>query len=87
MKNLKYHFADFGLLAEWHFFATGHGKSPCDGVGGTIKRVIAKLSLQRPSENQILTAEQMFECAVDNLKGIKYCSIACILIFYYVYMN
>jgi hypothetical protein len=25
---------DFGALAEWHFFATSHGKSACDGIGG-----------------------------------------------------
>jgi hypothetical protein len=28
---------DFGIAAEWHFFATSHGKSPCDAVGGTTK--------------------------------------------------
>ena len=22
------------ILAEWHFFATSHGKGPPDGVGG-----------------------------------------------------
>jgi hypothetical protein len=37
--NLCNHDADFGLPAEWHFFATSHGKGPCDGVGGTVKRL------------------------------------------------
>lgn len=27
--NLIFHKEDFGLNAEWHFFATSHGKSPC----------------------------------------------------------
>ena len=27
---------DFGMPAEWHFFATSDGKGPCDGVGGTV---------------------------------------------------
>jgi hypothetical protein len=35
--NLCYHEEDFGVKAEWHFFATSHGKSPCDSIGGTIK--------------------------------------------------
>ena len=39
--NLCYHEEDFGVKAEWHFFATSHGKSPCDGIGGTIKRLVA----------------------------------------------
>ncbi|KAG1702387.1 hypothetical protein GQR58_004511 [Nymphon striatum] len=29
--NLCYHKSDFGLDAEWGFFGTSHGKSPCDG--------------------------------------------------------
>ena len=40
MTNLCSHHDDFGLYAEWHFFATSHRKSPCDGVGGTVKRLV-----------------------------------------------
>jgi hypothetical protein len=35
--NLCYHENDFGVPAEWNFFATSHGKSPCDGISGTVK--------------------------------------------------
>ena len=45
--NLLMHKIDFDLEAEWHFFATSHGKNACDGVGGTIKRLTARTSLQR----------------------------------------
>ena len=31
--NLCHHEDDFGLAAEWNFFATSHGKSVCDGIG------------------------------------------------------
>ena len=48
--NLCYHEAYFGINAEWHFFATSHGKGSCDGVGGTIKQLEAKASLQRPCD-------------------------------------
>jgi hypothetical protein len=37
--NLIHHFEDFNLHEEWHFFATSLGKGPCDGIGGTIKRL------------------------------------------------
>jgi hypothetical protein len=45
--KITYHNKDFGEPAEWHFFATSHGKSACDGVGGTLKRLAAKASLQQ----------------------------------------
>ena len=35
--NLCWHLVDFGVPAEWHFFATSHGKSAGDGAGGTLK--------------------------------------------------
>ena len=52
--NLCHHVTDFGITARWSFFATSHGKSPCDGIGGTVKRLVARASLQRPLDNQIL---------------------------------
>ena len=55
MINLCYHKEDFGIPAEWHFFATSHGKGPCDGVGGTVKHEAAKASLQHPYHDQIMT--------------------------------
>ena len=29
--DLCHHYEGFGLVAEWHFFATSHGKRPPDG--------------------------------------------------------
>ena len=28
----------YGMRASWHIFEAGHGKGPCDGIGGTTKR-------------------------------------------------
>ena len=48
--------ADHQVTAAWNFlFATSHGKSPCDGIGGTIKRLVARASLQATKEGHILT--------------------------------
>ena len=33
---------DFGVPAKWHFSATLHGKSACNGVGDTVKRLAAR---------------------------------------------
>ena len=52
--NLCEHEKCFGIKASWSFFATSHGKSPCDGIGGTVKRYTAMESLWWPLENQVL---------------------------------
>ena len=35
--NLCHNLDDFGVDAEWIFFATSHEKSPCDGIGSFVK--------------------------------------------------
>lgn len=69
--NLCFHEEDFKVKGEWHFFATAHGKGPCDGVGGSVKRLAARASLQRPYEKQIQTPQQLFEWAVENIAKIE----------------
>ena len=73
--NLCHHESDFGVDAEWHFSATSHGKGACDGVGGTVKRLAARASLQRPYEDQIMTPLQLYEWALKNIPGVifNYC--------------
>ena len=65
------HKADLGIDAECHFFVTSHGKRPCDGLGGTVKRLEAKASLPRPYN------EQLFDFVRENISGINtvYCSM------------
>ena len=61
--NLAYLEEDYRVPAEWHFFATSHGKGPCDGIGGTVKRLATKASLQRTLDCQIQTPHQLYEWA------------------------
>ena len=63
---------DFGIAAEWHFFATSHGKTAADGIAGTLKRLATKASLQRPTDNQILSAEQLFTFATNEIHGMNF---------------
>lgn len=70
--NLCLHEEDFNIKAEWHFSATAHGKGPCDGVGGSVKRLAARASLQRPYHNQIQTPRDLFEWAVDNITKVDF---------------
>ena len=74
--NLCHHEEDFGIPAQWHFSATSHGKGACDGLGGTVKRLAARASLQRPYDEQVMTARQLFEWASSNIPAVffEYCS-------------
>lgn len=71
MANLCSHFDD-GLQAEWHFFLTSHGKSPCDGLGGTVKRLVARASLQATVDNHILTPHDVYIWAQQHIDNIDF---------------
>ena len=51
-------------------FAASRGKSPCDGTGGTLKREAANASLRAAVTYQILTPEQLFLWAKENINGV-----------------
>ena len=70
-----YHSEDFGLDAEWAFFATSHGKSPCDGIGGTVKLTTTTANLQRTTINHISTVDSMYAFCLENIKSITFIQI------------
>src|SRR5258705_12399519 len=52
---------DFHVEAEYNFFATSHGKSTCDGISGTLKRLTARCSIQETSAGHILTPKDLYD--------------------------
>ena len=70
--NSYFHDQDFHRSADWHFQATAHGKGPCDGAVGALKRLARRASLQMPSNDQISTALELFNWArrESSLKNI-----------------
>ena len=46
----------------------------CDGIGGTVKRLVARASLQATMTNQVLKSEQMFKWVTSKISGIKFFS-------------
>jgi hypothetical protein len=55
-KNLQHAFEDHQVTIELAFFATGHGKSPCDGIGAAVKRAV---------RTRVLTGKFQVQCAAD----------------------
>ena len=44
--NLRFHQSDYGITADWNFFATSHGKGENDGIGGDVKNAVWRETLQ-----------------------------------------
>ena len=62
--NLCHHKWDFDVDE------TSHGKSPCNGIGGTVKHKILHASLQRPVNNQFLTFGAVKQYCKSSIEGI-----------------
>ena len=76
--NLCLHKQDFGLDAEWIFFATSHSKSPCDGIGGSVKCHAGKRGLQIPMNNQILDYQAMLNVCKEEMSKRKKLWMKCV---------
>jgi hypothetical protein len=46
------HMDDFGTTATWIYTESGHGKGPCDGVGGMVKRLADEAVRMKTTEIQ-----------------------------------
>ena len=53
-------------------FATSHGKSPCDGIGGKVKQLVTQ---SRFRNNHILSVDLMHDWYVNNIPGIIFIKI------------
>ncbi|XP_043485407.1 fatty acyl-CoA reductase wat-like [Polistes fuscatus] len=60
------------IIAEWHFFATVHGKGLCDGLAGSVKRHAARASLQMENKKHILTQQDLHSLAIKNFTGVDF---------------
>jgi hypothetical protein len=68
--NMTVYEEDFGVPAEWHFFAVLNGKSACDVLAGRVNRLAARASLQQPCTDQIMTPRQLFNWAETNIQNV-----------------
>ena len=64
------HNEEFNLEANWHFFATSHGKNACDSICGVVKKQARMYSLKNAYGKQIQTPWDLYEFCINNLKSI-----------------
>lgn len=61
----------YGVSARWNYFESGHGKGPCDGLGGTVKRM-ADEAVRRGAV-VIQDSKEFFDWAVNSsMKEVKF---------------
>lgn len=72
MCNLINHKQDFNLEAEWHCYATAHGKGACDGIRAIVKREATRTSLQAKPNEAILNPEALFSWARKKFTNIEF---------------
>ncbi|EFN72189.1 hypothetical protein EAG_00421, partial [Camponotus floridanus] len=72
MSSLMRHKKDFLVDAEWHCFATAHGKGSCDGVGAIVKREATRASLQASQNKAILDVKGLYSWANGRSFNIKF---------------
>ena len=73
--DLYSHKHDFGISAEWVLWSIGYCKSPCDGIGRVVKRHVAKQSLQKSLNNQIVDYKAMLDLCENEIMSIKFFKI------------
>ena len=75
--SLVLHYETHGIECEWHFFASCHGKSACDGLGGTVKKLARYACLKDPNVD-ISSAETLFKWCKKEIKGVTFafCTMA-----------
>ncbi|KAL7296741.1 hypothetical protein TKK_0010152 [Trichogramma kaykai] len=72
LANIFFHEKDFGIAVKsYNFFATSHGKSPCDALGGTVKRMVMQHCIRFFPQDQITNAHEMYEYALENIENIR----------------
>ena len=63
------HKSMFNVSASWQYFESGHGKGPCDGVGGAVKRS-ADLAVKKGA--MIQTAQEFFNWGLQQDTAVDY---------------
>jgi hypothetical protein len=67
--NLTFFKLSYGIDVTWHFFASGHGKGACDGIGGTIKRLVWQYV--RSGRITVTDAASFHACALTRKSAIN----------------
>lgn len=70
-ETIAKHESIYGMKAIWNYFEAGYGKGPCDGLGGTTKRLADEAV--RQGKVEIQDAKDFYEWASkSNMKEVDF---------------
>jgi hypothetical protein len=72
MMNLALHLQDFNIKAAWTFTSSGHGRSPCDGLGAVVKSGARKDLLKKGPEAAFCLAKDFYQFTLEKTSRILY---------------
>ena len=65
------HEETYNITAQWNYFEAGHGKGPCDGLGGTVKRMADEAI--RQGKSIIQDARDFYRWSIQSsMKGVEF---------------
>lgn len=67
--NLSFFEKEYSMKVRWNFWASGHGKNACDGIGGSTKRQFRLASLRG---EMLITCQQLLEWAESNIPSVTF---------------
>ncbi|CAF3356235.1 unnamed protein product, partial [Rotaria socialis] len=70
MLNLAFHQQDFAVKAAWTFTSSGHGKSPCDGLGAVVKSAARTNLLKQGPEAAFCSAKDFYQFTLEKTSRI-----------------
>jgi len=70
--NVLNHEQDFGVRCKWKYFASGHGKNACDGVGGSVKGTARRASISAVDEAVITNPKELFLFLRDKMNTVTF---------------
>ncbi|CAF4975031.1 unnamed protein product [Rotaria sp. Silwood1] len=72
MMNLAVHLQDFNVKAAWTFTSSGHGRSPCDGLGAFVKSTARKYLLKQGPGVAFCSAKDFYQFTLEKTSRILY---------------
>jgi hypothetical protein len=72
LANMCMHKNDHGVPCKWYFFASGHGKSACDGLGGTTKALARRAASRKKNPYQITTCKELYNFLSLKMPRVKF---------------
>ena len=72
MKMLNEFSVMYNIEMRWQYFATSHGKGVVDGIGGSSKAIVRKVTQSKHGNCVVQSSKDYFEVSAKHLKNVQH---------------